>query len=205
MKRYVKYSGLPLDLRILFPSLRVADYPLLYPVVASTVDYDGSPVVATHLVIDKAGMNLDDPQGLLSFLSDVGYLTKSKLERLSRSVASSPGLPMTSYFEEAVTLRVANRSYLKPDEDELPVYKVWTLPLFERLSYALSHDPASILDSSLSLLHRYYTRDSTLSASMYRSVGEAVLHFDQLGFKKSFRLSGDDNSDCQVLLTYFGR
>lgn len=191
------------QLRLLFPTIQFAlkGYPV-YSKVCFTDEEFETPEENLLLVQSPAGVALDTQTGLVTFMQKIGYMAPAKITRFSKITSFGDELLVYNMYKEAICLKLANRSYLEEDLPQFSLLHITQMSLYERLNYAELVGYSSVLRSILSLLEKYYTRDSSLSRTQFQQLSEALLGFNTINFKKEYKLSGNDEYDCQLLLSY---
>lgn len=198
----INKKGNPSQLRLLFPTIQFAKdgIPVYSHVVYSDFEYELSES-ALLLVQSPSGFAVDTQNGLCAFLSKIGYMAPSKIERLKSVQSFGEKELVYAMYHEAITLKIANRSYLNPENTEYSVVSLLQLPLYERIQKALTVGPTEVLTRVLTTLEKFYTHDSTLSAHQYSELAQCFVGFNTMEFKKTFRITGNDETDCLLLLT----
>lgn len=203
MKIKVQKKGNYSQLRLLFPQLQIAqDYPIYSRYIFSTFDYDVGSKNELFLLQDPAGIPLDTQSGLCLFLTQVKYMQQSKIERLRKVQSFGDKELVYAMYHEAISLKIANRSYLEADELFVPVQDLLKLPFAAKVQACLLMGPDKVLPRLLSTLDKYFSHDVTMKSQQYSSLAESLVGFNTAKFKKEYKLTGDAEVDCLTLLTY---
>ena len=196
------------QLRLLFPNLVIADdLPIYSKYVFSTEDYVSEsdlPKLGIELFLlqDKAGYPVDTQSGLCKFLSQIEYMQPSKIERLAKVKSFGEKEMVYAMYHEAISLKIANRSYLEPVSFPVSIPDLIKMPFYQKVETTLKLNPEALLPRLLTILTKFYSRDATLSKREYEQLSTALIGFNTHAFKKGYKLTGDATTDCFTLLSY---
>lgn len=193
------------QLRLLFPNIKLVseDYHYEYgPIIYSLFDYDPGESCELFLLQSTAGCNLDSVSGLCSFLRQINYMQESKIVKLEKRPSFGTKYQVYNMYQEAINLRISNRSYLGAEQQEEALAEVLTQPPYFRILYAEQHGYSQTLSTLLNLTLSYFNPEG-MTLQKRRKLSGLFQNFNQFKFKTEYQLTGDDTLDYVNFISYF--
>ena len=216
----------PIQLKLLFPALKIADgVPVYGKQLYRNFEYPISDKTELVLEQSNSGYNLDTHLGLLGFLRDVGYMSDAKIKRFeaagkdrvvdsSGRVISPEGVfkkkpdVLNMYFY-CSTLRVSNKVFVDEEMDAGYLLDVLEGSLYRRLVEVDSFGHEKFLERTLQLIDSFYSTDvkftgrrDSRGVSGFDRMARLMSSFNLNGFKE-FSLTDDIVEDTYIFLTLF--
>jgi len=216
----------PIQLKILFPSMKVAiEYPVYGKSIYRNFYYPLSEKTELLLEQDQSGYNLDSHLGLLGFMREVDYMSKAKIDRFEVAgrdkVVDSAGRLVSpegifhkkpdvfNMYFYCSTLQLANKVFVDEELDAGYLLDILEAPLYQRLFEADRYGHGRLLERLLQLMDSFYSSDMKFSArrnskgvSGFDRMAQLMNSFNLQGFK-DFVLSGDVTEDLYSFLCLF--